>query len=460
MTTEERVIAQVAETNPVPDSASPTAQDRAEAERVLRRVLGDAGTACRRGAGRPATGDCSPRSCRCWWSSSSPAWSCGPAAPSTTRRRRRAGGLHITLKAEPTPQRHADHRRRDVPGGRAHAPAAGIAGARLYGAARSGADGIVVTGPRSAEPERARIVRLVTQRAQLRFYDWEANVLTPTASPRRRSSPPRTAAPFGEPGAGDGGAGVPGAGSMPLYDAVKLAAKQPSRLSVRDPHGPGPVLHVRGARQRGCAAAFRLLGCGEADPGVHCLLAGPLEPGSRRPSAGESRSRRAAARRHRGRGPGRWPSRRAPSSSRPTRLRRSAAPGPAHAAQFFVLHDDVALTGSRHHQPPGEHRPERLARRHLQLHRQGRVRLPASDRTVTHRGADVSLAGATLNQHFAVAVDGQLLTVPQIDFHQYPDGIIGGGGADITGGFTRRSAGDLATELRYGALPLAVRVVP
>ena len=81
-------------------------------------------------------------------------------------------------------------------------------------------------------------------------------------------------------------------------------------------------------------------------------------------------------------------------------------------------------------------------------------------REVARRGAHVSVGGETLNQHFAVAVDGQLLTVPQIDFRQYPDGIIGGGGADITGGFTPQSARDLATELRSGALPLSVRVVP
>ncbi len=75
-------------------------------------------------------------------------------------------------------------------------------------------------------------------------------------------------------------------------------------------------------------------------------------------------------------------------------------------------------------------------------------------------GQNVSVGGETLNQHFAVALDNQLVTVPQIDFHQYPDGIIGGGGADITGGFTARTAKDAATQLRYGPLPLNVRVVP
>jgi preprotein translocase subunit SecD len=41
----------------------------------------------------------------------------------------------------------------------------------------------------------------------------------------------------------------------------------------------------------------------------------------------------------------------------------------------------------------------------------------------------------------------------------YPDGIIGGGGADVTSGFTPQSARDVATELRLGALPLVLRVV-
>ena len=78
---------------------------------------------------------------------------------------------------------------------------------------------------------------------------------------------------------------------------------------------------------------------------------------------------------------------------------------------------------------------------------------------IAHRGANVSLGGHSFNQHFAVALDNQLITVPQIDYRQYPDGIVGGGGADVTGSLTPQSARDLATELRLGALPLAVRVV-
>ena len=119
--------------------------------------------------------------------------------------------------------------------------------------------------------------------------------------------------------------------------------------------------------------------------------------------------------------------------------------------------DNVALTRHRHHQPAAELRPTsgRSARRHVRLQRQGPVGVPERDRPdrAPRRQRQPRRQG-TLNQHFAVALDNQLLTVPQIDFKQYPDGIIGGGGADITGGFTSQSASDLATQLRLGALPI------
>ena len=69
---------------------------------------------------------------------------------------------------------------------------------------------------------------------------------------------------------------------------------------------------------------------------------------------------------------------------------------------------------------------------------------------IAQRGDLVSGLGQTLNQHFAVALDNQLITVPSIDYKTYPDGIPGDNGADITGGFTIQTAQDLATQLRLG----------
>ena len=57
---------------------------------------------------------------------------------------------------------------------------------------------------------------------------------------------------------------------------------------------------------------------------------------------------------------------------------------------------------------------------------------------IAQRGQQVSTLGQTYDQHFAVALDNQLVTVPSIDFKTYPDGITGGNGADITGGFTQQ----------------------
>ena len=51
------------------------------------------------------------------------------------------------------------------------------------------------------------------------------------------------------------------------------------------------------------------------------------------------------------------------------------------------------------------------------------------------------------------------MTVPSIDYQTYPDGITGGSGADITGGFTTTSAQDLATQLRLGALPINLKLI-
>jgi len=74
-----------------------------------------------------------------------------------------------------------------------------------------------------------------------------------------------------------------------------------------------------------------------------------------------------------------------------------------------------------------------------------------------HHVGPVHAGCLNTDQHFAIALDGRLVTVPSIDFRAYPDGIQSGNRADISGGFTARGARDLAALLRFG--PLAVRLV-
>ncbi len=80
----------------------------------------------------------------------------------------------------------------------------------------------------------------------------------------------------------------------------------------------------------------------------------------------------------------------------------------------------------------------------------------AATKRVAERGDLVSGVGETLGQHFAVALDSRLITVPYIDFKAYPDGIPQRNGADISGGFTIQSAKDVATILRHGPLPVVL----
>jgi SecD/SecF fusion protein len=68
----------------------------------------------------------------------------------------------------------------------------------------------------------------------------------------------------------------------------------------------------------------------------------------------------------------------------------------------------------------------------------------------------VSSAGQILNQHFAIVRDNRLISVPFIDYKQYPDGFRGDNGAGIGGNFTADSARELTILLRYGSLPVVL----
>ncbi len=57
-------------------------------------------------------------------------------------------------------------------------------------------------------------------------------------------------------------------------------------------------------------------------------------------------------------------------------------------------------------------------------------------------------------QHFAIVLDGEIRSWPSIDYQQYPDGISGRNGAQITGLDSAQEAKDLALVLQTGALPL------
>ena len=62
-------------------------------------------------------------------------------------------------------------------------------------------------------------------------------------------------------------------------------------------------------------------------------------------------------------------------------------------------------------------------------------------------------------QHFAIVLDGQVITAPSIDYTKYPEGIDSSQGSEISGGFTLTSAENLADELQSGALPIKLNLI-
>ncbi|HET6547915.1 MAG TPA: protein translocase subunit SecF, partial [Solirubrobacter sp.] len=91
----------------------------------------------------------------------------------------------------------------------------------------------------------------------------------------------------------------------------------------------------------------------------------------------------------------------------------------------------------------------------------GREAFQAITRRVAQRGADNALGQDPLqtSQHFAIALDNELVSAPYINWRENPDGIDGVNGAQISGSFTIQSAQDLAKILKIGALPLKLTEV-
>ena len=71
----------------------------------------------------------------------------------------------------------------------------------------------------------------------------------------------------------------------------------------------------------------------------------------------------------------------------------------------------------------------------------GRKAFQTITRAVAQRGADNALGGDPLqtSQHFAIALDNELVSAPYINCRENPDGIDGSTGAQISGGFTIQS---------------------
>ena len=312
---------------------------------------------------------------------------------------------------------------------------------------------IVVDLPLAKVPtrvEQARAEGIVGTRGRLEFYDWEANALTPKGKTvaSQQQLQDVTALTIGQGGTTPTGGG---AGGVTLYDAVKLASKQPARASARNA-GRGSQYYIFGAPgSAACAAVAKAQGVLPA-PAIRCLLSGPDDnqrdlrsglPAGVSASEGEQLVVR----------PGTVVVQAADANA--GQQKRFTDP----SALFYVLKDQVSLFGNDVTNPQQSTDQAGNPDVTFSFTSNGQKAFQNVTSQIAHRGDLASGLGQQLNQHFAVALDQKLITVPQIDFKTYPDGIRSSNGAEITGGLTIQSAQDLATQLRLGALPIALKLI-
>lgn len=322
-------------------------------------------------------------------------------------------------------------------------------GVRVFSAGSN----IVVVVHGAASGSRARIVALAAP-AHLAFYDWEGNVLLPsgqTVASMLKHLPPgylqdpslltpgqRTAVSISQ------GAGTPGDGSLSLYGAVKLASNQPTEVSPDNGREGSQYYMFGGPGSSACSIVGRRHGY-TPSPGERCLLSGPdsslqaLYNGLPR-GIGRSQGQVLTV-----------PQGTAVVQATPSTfstLPRIWSP----SARFYVLKDHVALFGTDVTNPQQSTDPSGAPDVTFGFTSKGGAAFQKLTSEIAARGQEVSALGSTLDQHFAVALDQQLITVPQIDFRQYPNGIVGRNGADITGRFSTQSAQMFATLLRFGSL--------
>ena len=209
---------------------------------------------------------------------------------------------------------------------------------RLH-ALRSGADQITIAG---VSPSGRAQVLALTRPGRLLFYDWEADALTSdgktVASQLTARSPDALRISQGE----DSGPGSPDGGGVSLYQAVKLASTQPvvqaggSRQLSRE----GAQYYLFGAPGSAACAAVAKHDMTAPIPGEHCLLAGPcarvsdlqadLPPGTTMADGDRLTVRQGTV---------------VMQAANPTATDQISFDSPL--ARFYVLKDNVALTGNQ-----------------------------------------------------------------------------------------------------------------
>ena len=355
------------------------------------------------------------------------------------------GGVELVYQGKPTAQSKVDaeslNRAIDIM--RKRVDQLGVAQPEIQ---RSGADEIDVALPNVSNASRAQ--EQVGKTAQLFFYDWEPNVIGADGKP----------APTEPTVTGGASAGAVQFGLVE-YQAVLRAAKRPAILRATDTTlAPGCTPQQAGGCIYGswylldtkhetmlCSGGKAICAPEETEQN---LYADKYKP----PTGAKVEAVRV--------NPGTVVVQARPEESASGKVVR-ASPN-----SWYVLNDSPVLTGADVRNPQqgfeegggGSGAPNVT----FGFSSHGQSVFQRLTKEIARRGQEAQLPGVgkeAAQQHFAVVLDGQLITSPSIDYTRYPEGIDPTNGSEISGGFTITSAQNLASELQSGSLPIKLSLI-
>ena len=309
-----------------------------------------------------------------------------------------------------------------------------------------GSSEIEVSLPNVSNAQRAK--DQVGKTAQLFFYDWEPNVVG-TNGALGTSDASATGDLSGDPGGATSG--------ITQYQAVARAAARPTVIY------PGATTYTKGCTlaknaSTGCLyGSFYLVNLTTQE-----VLDGPADQAAQLKSPSEALAAL---------GPKHANDKTSVVHVNPGTVVVEASPTTntagdvtvANPNSYYVLNDNPVLTGNDITNPaqgtdPNTGQPNVT----FGFTGHGKTVFEAITKTIAQRGQAAQVPGVPKNaalQHFAIVLDNQLISVPSIDYTQYPDGIDATQGSEISGGFTLDSAQNLASELQSGALPIRLSLI-
>jgi SecD/SecF fusion protein len=354
------------------------------------------------------------------------------------------GGVELVYQGRPTAQSKVDaeslNRAIDIM--RKRVDSLGVAQPEIQ---RTGSDEIDVALPNVSNSGRAQAQ--VGKTALLYFYDWEPNVIGPNGKPA-----PTEASVTGGANAASSISG------LLQYQAVQRAAKRPPmKFKLATTLQPGCTPE----QKEGCIyGSWYLL---DTKPGSEKMLCSGGKPTC---APAETEQNLYAD--------GYKP----PPGSKPKAVRvnpgtlvvqarpvegASGKVTQASPNSWYVINDNPVLTGSDIKNPQeGSESESGTPDVNFGFTSHGQSVFQQVTKEIAQRGQEAQLPGVSkeaAQQHFAIVLDGQVITAPSIDFTKYPEGIDASTGSQISGGFTLTSAENLAGELQSGALPIKLNLI-